>query len=365
MGIRLRGVANRIGMTFDAGMSAGSSAVIEVTSIGLYCPAGDFFIDPGRGVKRAIITHAHSDHARRGSQGYLCAEPGWDLLAHRLGRNARIETLPYGKQITIGSAKVSLHPAGHILGSSQVRIEVNGDIWVVSGDYNSTPDLKGGTDFEVVECDTFISECTFGDPVYRWPTVASVFAQIHQWWAENARRGITSVLSAYALGKSQRILAHIEEAVGPIGVIGDAVNFSKLYRRAGVHQAQFAPVTRKNLEEFKGVGLVIASSMARKQHELIGLHPFSRAFASGWMATPQRRQRGLDQGFVLSDHADWDGLTGTIEATGARRVGLMHGDTGPIRNWLNERGCETFVAEPPRRPARADRQQMLLFENEG
>jgi putative mRNA 3-end processing factor len=322
--------------------------VIEATSRGLYCAAGDFFVDPWRPVARAVTTHAHSDHARPGSGAYLCAADGRAILADRVGQGATIETLAYGERRRMGEALVSLHPAGHILGSAQVRVEVRGEVWVVSGDYNNTaPDPRPTcAAFEVVTCDTFITESTFGLPIYRWPEPARVYEEIHRWWARNREAGVTSVLPAYPLGKSQRLLAALDPGEGPIAVHGNVARYVPLYAAAGVRMPPLVPLEEADPANFKGRGIVVTTAAAQDSPLLRRLAPLSWAFASGWMMTrAARRQRDFDRGFVLSDHADWDGLVAAIRATGARRVGVTHGATESFSRWLREEGWEAFTLE--------------------
>ncbi|MGZ9410567.1 MAG: DNA ligase-associated DEXH box helicase, partial [Methylocystis sp.] len=170
---------------------------------GLYCPPGNFHIDPWRPAALAVITHGHSDHARWGSGAYLCHEDCAPILRRRLG-DVRIETLRYGERRDIGEVRLSLHPAGHVLGSAQVRIEHRGEVWVASGDYKLEADGVRAP-FEPVPCDVFITESTFGLPIYRWRPQSEVMADINSWWAENARAGRASVMQAYGLGKAQRL----------------------------------------------------------------------------------------------------------------------------------------------------------------
>lgn len=312
---------------------------------GLYCPAGGFFIDPTHPVDRAVTTHAHADHARPGSRAYLCAAPGRAILADRVGASAAIETLAYGEFRRIGDARVSLHPAGHILGSAQVRVEVAGEVWVVSGDYNNTrPDPRPTCEaFEPVACDTFITESTFGLPIYRWPDPAEVFAAIHRWWGHNQAEGLTSVIPAYPLGKSQRLLAALDPLQGPIAVHGNVARYVPLYQAAAIPMPPVETLETVDLAAFRGQGIVITTSAALESEAMRGLGEISRAFASGWMMIrAARRNRDFDRGFVLSDHADWDGLLAAIRATGATRIGVTHGSTGSFSRWLRESGWDAF-----------------------
>ena len=318
------------------------SDLITVTSAGLYCEAGGFYVDPWKAVGRAVITHAHSDHARPGSEAYLCSISGEGVLRERIGADAGVEVLPFGEERKLGEATVSLHPAGHILGSAQVKIVVGGEIWVISGDYKTVPDASCEA-FEPVKCHTFISETTFGLPIYRWPETQVIFGEINQWWRDNQRAGVTSVVFAYALGKAQRILAGIDASIGPVCVHGAITKFLPYYERAGRPLAEVRHGTLEGIADIKGRGLVIAPASTQGTPWLRRFGPSSLAFASGWMRIRgARRRRALDRGFILSDHADWDGLVQTIRDTGADRVGLTHGYSRALSRWLREGGRDTF-----------------------
>jgi putative mRNA 3-end processing factor len=328
------------------------ASLVSSTARGLYCAAGDFYIDPWQPVERAVITHGHSDHARPGSARYLCAAPGAPVLRARLGEDAAIETLAYREAITIGGARISLHPAGHVLGSAQVRVEAGGEVWVVSGDYKLEPDPTCAP-FEALRCHAFVTESTFGLPIYRWSDPARVFEGVNAWWRGNAQAGRASVLFAYAFGKAQRILASIDASIGPILVHGAVDTLDRAYREAGVA----LPEARVAIELERGFdvagALVIAPPSAQSTPWLKRFGDYSDAFASGWMAIRgARRRMAVDQGFVLSDHADWPGLNRAIEATGAERVFVTHGHSQPLVQWLTERGLDAsamstqFEAEP-------------------
>jgi putative mRNA 3-end processing factor len=314
-------------------------ALIELSPAGLYCPAGGFHIDPWRPVDRAVITHAHSDHARRGMRQYLAATPGRGVLADRVGLDADIATLAFGEALTLGDVRLSLHPAGHILGSAQVRVERAGEVWVVSGDYKVAPDRTCDA-FEPVRCHTFITECTFGLPVYRWAPQAETFAEVNAWWRANRDAGRVSAVGAYSLGKAQRVLAGLDPGIGPIFCHEAVEVVNRSYRAAGIA----LPDTRttEGAAKFDGPGaIVVAPPQALDSAWLRRFGDAATAFASGWMAIRgMRRRQGVDRGFVLSDHADWPGLAEAIHATGAERVLATHGQTGPLVRWLRERGLE-------------------------
>lgn len=319
--------------------------LIEPTDRGLYCAAGDFHIDPWRPVSRAVITHAHGDHARPGSRSYLAAARGLPVLRARLGAEASIEGLAYGEVRTIDGVKVSLHPAGHVLGSAQVRIEHGGEVWVVSGDYKLDPDPTCEA-FEPVRCNVFVTESTFALPVYRWDPPEKIFAGVNEWWRANAAAGRASVLFGYAFGKAQRILSGVDASIGPIVVHGAVEVLNAGYREAGVA----LPIT-KHVDDFPtksdfAGALVVAPPSAQSTPWLKRFGEYSDAFASGWMAIRgARRQRSVDQGFVLSDHADWPSLQRAIAATGAERVYVTHGQVEVMVRWLCERGYDAKPME--------------------
>ncbi|MDB6152629.1 MAG: exonuclease of the beta-lactamase fold involved in processing-like protein [Chthoniobacteraceae bacterium] len=312
--------------------------LLRNTSGGLYCEAGDFYIDPWKGVDYAVITHAHSDHARIGSRNYLASEEGRAVLQERLGPESRIESLPYGKSITRNGVTISFHPAGHILGSAQVRVEYRGEIWVASGDYKVEAEPTC-TPFEPVRCHTFITESTFGLPIYRWRPQAEVFADVNGWWRANQAAGRTSVLFAYSLGKAQRVLAGIDPSIGPIFVHGAVAKLLPHYAAAGVELPEVQSV--ETFRAAEGRGLVVGPASIDGTPWLRKFGEISKAFASGWMQLRgARRRQALDRGFVLSDHADWQGLLSAIRATGAERIWVTHGSTGPMVRWLRENGWE-------------------------
>lgn len=299
--------------------------LLEVREAGLYCPAGDFYIDPWLPADRAVITHAHSDHAYAGSRSYLTAAPGEMLLRARLGPDAGIQAVPYGEKLSLGSVAVSLHPAGHILGSAQVRIEQNGEVWVVSGDYKLAPDPTCAP-FEPVRCHTFVTESTFALPVFRWPAEAEVIGAINSWWRANREAGRTSMLFAYPLGKAQRVLAGIDASIGPIAAHSAVERYNAIYRGQGIDLAATSP--------FAEGALVLTPPGDTRR-----LANSSTAFVSGWMRIRgTRRRRSLDRGFVMSDHADWPGLLQAIDATGAETVWAAHGYRAPLVRWLEEHG---------------------------
>jgi putative mRNA 3-end processing factor len=312
--------------------------------LGLYCPDGDFHVDPWGGVERAIITHAHGDHARLGSRAYLCSEPCAPLLRRRFGPDATIDAIRYGQSVTMGSTRVSLHPAGHILGSAQVRIEGAAGVWVVAGDYKRADDPTCAP-FDVVPCDTFVTESTFGLPIYRWDPTAAVIADLVNWWQTNGERGLTSIVFCYTIGKAQRLLAELAPLTGtPVLVHGMMMPMIQAYRDAGVVMAQTQTLVERPRGTSLAGELVLAPLSARGTSWMRRLGALSDAFASGLMRVRGvRRQRAYDRGFVISDHADWPALLNTIAETGASRVIATHGHAEPCARFLREQGMDATV----------------------
>ena len=318
--------------------------LLELRPDGLYCAEGDFYIDPWGAVERAIITHAHSDHARPGSRAYLTASPGEPLLRARLGPDVTIQAAAYGEIVTLGDTRVSLHPAGHILGSAQVRIEHAGEVWVASGDYKLAADATCAP-FESLRCHTFLTESTFGLPIFRWPLEAGIVTAIHSWWRGNQEAGRASLLFAHPLGKAQRMLSLLDASIGPIYTHGAVERTNAVYRAQGIGLA--ATTHAPNTADWRRA-LILAppSSHASPWERRFGAA--STAFASGWMRIRgARRRRSLDRGFVLSDHADWSGLLRVIEESHAESVWVTHGFRAPLVRWLRERGQNAVAVDAP------------------
>jgi putative mRNA 3-end processing factor len=320
--------------------------MLTETDDGLYCAAGNFFIDPWNPVKKALITHAHGDHARPGSAAYLCSDGTAALLRRRFGSSAPIEAMPYGTALTIGGVRVSLHPAGHVLGAAQIRLEgaAGEGVWVVAGDYKRAADPSCAP-FEPVRCDTFVTESTFGLPIYRWDPAQVVVRDILNWWEGNAAERRSSVLFCYTIGKAQRLLAELAALTDrTVFVHGMLLPMIEVYRDAGVHMLPVASATdRPRGTSFAGE-LVLAPLPARGTPWMRRLGTHSDGFASGLMRVRGvRRQRAFDRGFVLSDHADWPALLQTVADTGATRVLATHGHAEPLARYLRERGLDSGV----------------------
>ena len=286
-----------------------------------------------------MITHAHGDHLRPGSRAYLCSTPSAPLVRQRLGADADLQAIDYGDPVTLDGVRVSLHPAGHILGSAQVRIEHRGETWVASGDYKRAPDPTCPP-FEPQRCHAFITEATFGMPVFRWDQPRETVADICAWWEETRAAGRPAVLFGYALGKSQRVLAELASCTDrPVYVHGALDETNEIYRAAGVRMVPTLRATEEKRGRSFAGELIVAPLTARGSVWMRRFGDHSSAFASGWMRVRgARRRRAYDRGFALSDHADWDGLLSTIQDTGAERVFVTHGYTEQLARYLESRG---------------------------
>lgn len=321
-------------------MSEASLDQVEVREHGLYCPSGDFYIDPWGAVDLALITHGHSDHARPGSRHYVAHRDCVPVLRLRLGEEKFTE-VAYGEVLTLGSAKVSFHPSGHILGAAQIKIEHGGRVTVVSGDYKAQSDPTC-VPIEPVPCHTFITESTFGLPIYRFPSQDETMAEVNQWWQQNKAEGKVSLLYAYSLGKAQRLLAGLE-AIAPIYTHGAVEAINTIYRGAGVRlpQTTYLGESAQTGKELSRQGALVIAPPGQNPAWVKKLGTVSDAFASGWMMVRgQRRRRSLDRGFVMSDHADWRGLVSVIAATGAQRVLVTHGQGATLVRYLTEKGID-------------------------
>ncbi|WP_373029736.1 ligase-associated DNA damage response exonuclease [Sulfitobacter sp.] len=316
--------------------------VLSFTENGIYCAAGDFYIDPWRPVDRALITHGHSDHARWGMGRYLATHAALPVMRHRLG-DITAEGIAYGEVRRIGGADVSFHPAGHVPGSAQIRVEVQGEVWVASGDYKVVNDGLSEA-FTPIKCHHFITESTFGLPVFRWEDQATVAAQINGWWAGCAAEGKTAFLGAYALGKAQRLLTMLDPAIGPILTHTATENTNQVMRDQGISLPDtiLAKADLKPKDHPGAIVLAPPSALGSAWAKKFG--PQETAFASGWMAIRGvRRRRAGDRGFIISDHADWDGLLSAIKETEAENIYVTHGYTDIFSRYLKINGWNAQV----------------------
>ena len=330
-----------------------STPLISWTDSGLHCSAGGFHIDPHRPVKLALVTHAHSDHARRGSEKYITPASGVGLLRVRLGKSIRVQGVNYGEKFRLGDVWVSFHPAGHILGSSQIRVEHDGDIWVATGDYKRDPD-PSCEPFESVQCDTLITEATFGTPKYCWDKRVDHGQQMAEWWYANAQTGLNSIIYGYSLGKTQRILTLLRGyAKKPILIHKSMLELTECYRDHGISMADYrllpdltqAPGLFQD-PPLEGELILAPPSWLRDNPQVVErLGQYRTAFASGWMMGQSAGRHGTDHGFLLSDHADWNDLNRTIQESGASRVFVQHRSNGALVRHLRRLGLEAHSSE--------------------
>jgi len=314
------------------------------TKKGIYCPQADVYIDPWRPVDRALITHGHADHSRWGHKRYLATESAAPVIKQRLGK-INLQTVAFNKTVTINNVKFSFHPAGHIIGSAQIRAEYKGEVWVVSGDYKLMEDGIAES-FEPVKCHTYITESTFGLPVYKWKPQSQVFDEINTWWRQNKEADKVTILAGYALGKAQRIIQNLDDSIGTIYTHGAIENVNEVIRNQGVSLKPTVRVTADmDNKVFKG-NIVIATPSAIGSAWMKKFKPFSVGVASGWMALRgTRRRRSVDRGFVLSDHADWNALNKAVKATEADKVYVTHGYSHLFSKWLQTQGISAGVVE--------------------
>jgi len=312
--------------------------LLEFTDKGIYCPQGDFYIDAWRPVPKVVITHAHSDHARAGSGSYLCHRLTKPLLQLRLGPEGSYEAMEWGEPVFINGVRLSLHPAGHIIGSSQVRVEYQGEVWVVSGDYKTEDDGISGP-FETVKCNVFITESTFGLPIYSWTPQPQLYATIRDWVSQNEAAGKTSVLIAYSLGKAQRLLSCLEPVTEKIFAHGAIWNVHQTLVNTGITLPAVERVLPDMPKDIFRGRVVIAPPSAETSPWMRRFNPYAIGICSGWMQVRGNiRRRNADAGFALSDHADWKGLIDAVTATGAEKVFVTHGFQATMARYLNEKG---------------------------
>lgn len=310
--------------------------LLEFTKKGIYCKEANIYLDPWKPVDKAIITHGHADHSRWGHKKYITHHRNVPIVKHRLG-DITIAGKDWGEAFTINGVKFSLHPAGHIIGSSQIRVEHKGEVWVFTGDYKIEDDGLA-TPYEPVKCHAFITECTFGLPAFLWQPQREVIADINNWWAENKANGQTSVLFGYSLGKAQRLLKHLDTSIGKIYTHGAVENMTNVLREI-VTFPETELITKDTKKSDILGNMVVAPPSAHGSTWIRKMVPYVTASASGWMAfRGARRRRAIDKGFVLSDHCDWNGLLKAIEETGAEKIICTHGYTEIFSKYLRELG---------------------------
>lgn len=316
--------------------------LLKFTDRGIYCRQANIYIDPWKPVDYALITHGHADHARWGSKKYLCHTLTKKIIEFRLG-NINCQTIKYYEVVRINGVMFSFHPAGHVIGSAQIRVEYKGEVWVASGDYKVENDGISQA-FEPVKCHTFITECTFGLPIFNWKPQQEVFDQINTWWRQNKAEGKSSLLFGYSLGKAQRLLQNVDASIGDIYTHAAVENINELFREEGIKLPKTIRVTKEiQKENFKG-NLILAPPGTMGSTWTKKMQPFSTGITSGWMnLRGARRRRGADRGFILSDHADWSGLLSAIKNTGAENIITTHGYTAIFTSYLNSIGYNAKV----------------------
>ncbi len=316
------------------------NALLQFTSSGIYCPMAGVHIDPWNPSDFAIITHAHSDHAKFGSRHYLAHKDSEGILRLRLGEDISLQTVEYGETISINGVQISLHPAGHVIGSAQIRVEHHGEVWVASGDYKVQND-NFSTPFEPIKCNTFISESTFGLPIYKWPDQQAVMNEIKEWWIQNQAQGKASVLMGYALGKMQRLIKNLQPFDKPVFAHGAVYNVNERLREAGFDLPHIPLVTNDINRKLFRDALIFATPSALHTSWIKKFEPYSTGYCSGWMAVRgAKNRRSVDRGFILSDHADWNDLNSVVAETNAEKILVTHGYTHTFARWLNEKGIE-------------------------
>ena len=319
--------------------------LLEFTNKGIYCEQAQVFIDPWRPVQKALITHGHSDHATTGHRQYIASALSVPIIKYRLGSHIQIQGYPYGETFFINGVKFSFHPAGHIVGSAQIRVEYKGEVWVASGDYKRANDGLS-TPFEVIKCHTFITESTFGLPAFTWKSQQEIIREINDWWLKNKEEGKISVIGAYALGKAQRIINNVDGSIGKIFTHGAIENTNEVLRKQGIPIAPTTKVDQNHSKDAFDGGLVVATSTAINSSWTKRFKVHSTANASGWMSLRgARRRRSVDRGFIMSDHADWQELLDTVKETEASTVYVTHGYTDIFSKYLREIGYEAFAVK--------------------
>ncbi len=312
--------------------------LLQFTDHGIYCAQADVYIDPWKPVSRALITHGHADHARWGHQHYLCHTLTAAIILKRISPDLTIQTVDYNEPILINGVRFTFHPAGHIIGSAQIRVEYKGEIWVASGDYKNEDDGIS-TPLEIIRCHTFITESTFGLPIYAWQPQANVFDAINNWWRSNIESERPSIIYGYSLGKAQRIIQHLDHSIGPVYTHGAVENMNEVFREAGIVIKPTERIVQDTQVKIAHKGIIVAPPGAFNSTWTRKFKNAAHAACSGWMTLRgARRRKGVDRGFILSDHADWKGLNDTIDATGAENVITTHGYTNTFVQWLRQRG---------------------------
>ncbi len=320
--------------------------LLQMTPKGIYCQIADVYLDPHSKVHRAILSHGHGDHIRHGCKFYLCTESALPVIKFRLYNTESVfQGVKYGETININGVNFSFHPAGHIIGSAQIRVEYRGEVWLYTGDFKIEDDGLAET-FEPVRSHHLIMETTFGLPIFKWKKQESVYREINQWWANNKKNGVTSVISAYALGKAQRLIHGLDTSIGPVICHASVQNIHQIIRSQGIYLPPTHSANKSTDRKLLNGALVIAPPPICEGSWLNRFSPFEVASVSGWMTLQERRIKGKHhRTFVLSDHADWDGLNEIVTLSGAENIYTTHGYVDQFAQHLNRRGYPAKVLE--------------------
>ncbi len=321
-----------------------SSTLLEYTARGFYCAQADVYIDPHKPVTKAIITHGHSDHAIIGHRYYLCTPLTSAIIKFRLGSFIQVQDVAWGESVYINQVRFSFHPAGHIPGSAQVRVEYKNEVWVVTGDYKTEVDQISGS-YELLKCNTLITETTFALPIYQWKPQAHIVEDILGWYQSNLKLGKSTVLLAYALGKSQRLIANIPHEI-PVFVHGTIDNTNEVMRATGLKLRPSIKVSSRVSKKDIQKGITIAPASVLNTSWIRSLQDPITAYVSGWMSiNGNRKKQAADHGFALSDHVDWNALNEVVFNCGADQIWLMHGYTQDYARWLSTKGKSTYCIQ--------------------
>jgi putative mRNA 3-end processing factor len=312
---------------------------------GIYCSKANIYIDAWKPVDKVIVSHAHADHSKYGHKYYLSHNWSVPIIKHRLG-NINIEGKDWGEKFYINGVQFSLHPAGHVVGSAQIRIEYQGNVWVYTGDYKREDDHLS-TPFQVVKCNTLITECTFGLPAFNWKNQHLVYQEINSFWNDCKSNNQTAVVFAYSLGKAQRLLTNLDLGIGKVYTHGAVENLNEVIRTYK-NLPKSTRITRETKKQDLIGSLVIAPPSTNGTAWLKKMVPYVTSSASGWMTfRGARRRRAIDRGFVLSDHCDWKDLIKTIKETQAENIICTHGYKDIFSKYLNENGYNSFIENTP------------------
>ena len=313
--------------------------MLTLTRNGIYCKKGNFYIDPIRPIKNAIITHGHADHARWGMEKYYATPATCAIMKIRLGKDITCHELNFHDEIKLGKVKIKLIPAGHILGSAQVVIEDESKKAIITGDFKTDPDATVES-FETEPCDLLVMETTFALPIYNWIESKEIFSSIHEFWQTNQKKGYHTVLYAYSLGKAQRILNSLNQEQGPIAIHSAIEKMNQIYVNKKRLERNFPVFTNAELDNWNKPGLSIAPPATIDSKWIKKCKKYKEAYISGWMTSKGQARRRNMRGFPLSDHADWKGLNYAVKKFNPSEVWTMHGSTDIFAKHLNDQGIK-------------------------